>query len=78
MIIYVLEHMGGLSHLLTIRLLKHREEKSILAVVLGDKKKRFLPKLVSCGLFDYVFESLLSQRFISISTKPLINIGVFA
>ena len=55
-IIYVLEHLGGLSHLLTLRLLKHRDEKAILAVVSGDKEKLFLPKLVNNDLFDYVFE----------------------
>ena len=56
MIIYVLEHMGGLSHLLTLRLLKHRDERAILAVLSIGQEKHFLPKLISNGLFDFVFE----------------------
>jgi len=55
-VIYVLEHFGGLSHLLTLRLLKHRDERAILAVVSAEQKKYFLTKLICNNLFDYVLE----------------------
>jgi len=57
MIFYACEHMSAFSQCLTLRLLKHREEKAILAVTnFNSENLSFLPKLLSNGLFDYVFE----------------------
>ncbi|MCL2015976.1 MAG: hypothetical protein FWG68_06970, partial [Defluviitaleaceae bacterium] len=56
MIIYSIEHFAGLYHMLILRLTKHRNEKAILIVGLGEntirEKHPFFAKLKNTGIFD--------------------------
>ncbi|MCL2016013.1 MAG: acylneuraminate cytidylyltransferase family protein [Defluviitaleaceae bacterium] len=58
MIIYSMEHFAGMSPILTLRLTKHRNEKAILIVCLGEntirEKSAFFARLKKTGLFDDV------------------------
>ncbi|MCL2015977.1 MAG: hypothetical protein FWG68_06975 [Defluviitaleaceae bacterium] len=56
MIIYSMEHFAGLYQMLILRLTKHRNEKAVLIVSLGEntirEKAPFFAKLKKTGLFD--------------------------
>ncbi|MCL2015500.1 MAG: hypothetical protein FWG68_04555 [Defluviitaleaceae bacterium] len=56
MIVYSIEHFMGIYQMLTLRLVKHRNEKAVLIAILGEntirQKADFFAKLKKTELFD--------------------------
>ena len=54
MVVYIMEHYTFLSQMLTLRLVKHRNEDAILIGMGFDKREPFFSNLRSSGLFKHV------------------------
>ena len=74
MILYVMEHLGYFSQMLTLRLNVHRDEGAIFAVYRLNAKREMYKNMQKCDLFDAVFtlahtgrmaetESLILEEF---------------